>query len=1005
MPIEDDDGATLFPSAPYEVEDMGRAPDDHDAEGDDGEYDPRDFFRPIPFPLSSEAVEQREITIESYRTSTPFYRKGLLRSLRDSWLTPNAPLGLYEVRRAERRAVHAILGYQREYRLHTFDYPKRRPLFFSFPYEIQELKGVRYTPDAKGNLSITTFGGGREITERRLEEFHSLRNVVPSDAVIKRNFDRDRLRQLCFARFGDRLFKLRFKNPSATEYQSIETAEFQGVRARPMDPDSGRLREVREDPAVKVESFESCVELRSPHLEHPVSIRFRIAGDAGSLRLSIPKLPYRAALATDRAKIGAFYQIVEQALNEVLDQDYYAVEPIPATEAESVWEMPLFTGVDLTPFRSELGSDEARERFLGGLELADGGSSSFIRLRALDQMLVEDKTIAGVDVGLTSLLARDPRQVVRLLRWAQSSGLAQLAGRAAGVLFDHSNGLPADIVHEAHEDLFEWALQNEQDGWDLDCNSGEIRLRGMRFTLDDLRLDVLSQVLGKLLTVLHARLLRSGADKAADLRRLRWCTSVGRTLSPHSPELPSSLRLLAMKRVPRQVADGNELLEAPVADEAELDREVLRQFGLPLWPCLSVKREGDVILLENDGEGALTSGTMEPASKGGASIELAPGASLRIACPADATAITVRFPKFGVVHEVALDLADLVGVGEVSPPAPPLRAASARAKVIAQRREWRKVIDPDDLVIGGSPALLELFEQIHFANQADDPTHVLLLGESGAGKTHISELIHRSSERQAHSFRVATAGATGGDTTLQRGEWVGYGPGHGIQGIERSGREGHIGRAHEGTLFVDEFACLSSQLQEIFLPVLEGQQVQKVGGFNFVPDVRCVFATNANTDELVQRGALRGDLLARITIQIKIPPLRERRGDIPMIARRLVADGASISPRCMLALLRHDWPRNIRELANVLGTAMGRKRGLRSKQLEVEHLSLPSALVAGLPNRGACRAQLWREVFGIAQCEGWDRGAGLQRRVAEIMGVGESQVSRILRKLKLVRES
>src|SRR5262249_18834718 len=148
------------------------------------------------------------------------------------------------------------------------------------------------------------------------------------------------------------------------------------------------------------------------------------------------------------------------------------------------------------------------------------------------------------------------------------------------------------------------------------------------------------------------------------------------------------------------------------------------------------------------------------------------------------------------------------------------------------------------------------------------------------------------------------AGGGGGDINIQRGEWIGYGKGHGIQGIDKNGRPGHLMDANGGTLFIDEFDALSLDLQVCFLSVLEKRSIQKVGGESFTPDVRCIFATNADVEREVARRTLRRDLLDRISFRIAIPPLRERRGDILLLAKHFAADH-EIRDRCLIALLRY----------------------------------------------------------------------------------------------------
>lgn len=202
---------------------------------------------------------------------------------------------------------------------------------------------------------------------------------------------------------------------------------------------------------------------------------------------------------------------------------------------------------------------------------------------------------------------------------------------------------------------------------------------------------------------------------------------------------------------------------------------------------------------------------------------------------------------------------------------------------------------------------------------------MLLLGQPGVGKTHIAKLLHQSSGRTLQTFKVVNAGGGGGgDINIQRGEWIGYGKGHGIQGIDKNGRPGHLMHAEGGTLFIDEFAALSLDLQVIFLSVLEKRSIEKIGGESFSPDVRCIFATNADVEVEVARGALRRDLLDRIPVKITIPPLRERLGDLLLLAKHFAADHA-ITERCLIALLRHQWPGNVRELQNKMLAAKAKQ--------------------------------------------------------------------------------
>jgi transcriptional regulator with PAS, ATPase and Fis domain len=249
---------------------------------------------------------------------------------------------------------------------------------------------------------------------------------------------------------------------------------------------------------------------------------------------------------------------------------------------------------------------------------------------------------------------------------------------------------------------------------------------------------------------------------------------------------------------------------------------------------------------------------------------------------------------------------------------------------------------------------------------------------------------------------VVNAGGGGGDINIQRGEWIGYGRGHGLQAIDRNGRPGHLMNAVGGTLFIDEFAALSHDLQVIFLSVLEKRSIEKVGGESFIPDVRCIFATNSDVEQEVDRGALRRDLLDRISVVIRIPTLRERRDDILLLAKHFSEDH-KLSDRCLVALLRYDWPGNIRELLNKVAAAKARAVSDGKNTMELEHFDLPGEILSAVQglDDDSCRRELWTLAHQTARNEGFETGTGLIRRVAGIMRFSEAHASRMLQKLGL----
>jgi DNA-binding NtrC family response regulator len=198
----------------------------------------------------------------------------------------------------------------------------------------------------------------------------------------------------------------------------------------------------------------------------------------------------------------------------------------------------------------------------------------------------------------------------------------------------------------------------------------------------------------------------------------------------------------------------------------------------------------------------------------------------------------------------------------------------------------------------------------------------VIAGETGTGKDIVARLIHRRSGRTGPFVAVNCGGFTEG---LLASELFGHVRGAFTGAI--SEQQGLFRAAHGGTLFLDEAGDIPLSLQPTLLRVLESWHVRPVGSPREVPvDVRVVAASNQEIVSLVRRGLFRADLYARLSQWIiRIPPLRERREDIPALTRALLAEfgaaGRTLTPDLEEALLVHPWPLNVRGLANVLGIA------------------------------------------------------------------------------------
>ena len=199
---------------------------------------------------------------------------------------------------------------------------------------------------------------------------------------------------------------------------------------------------------------------------------------------------------------------------------------------------------------------------------------------------------------------------------------------------------------------------------------------------------------------------------------------------------------------------------------------------------------------------------------------------------------------------------------------------------------------------------------------------VLLLGESGTGKELAARAIHDAGPRSGHAFVALNCGAIA--QNLFEAELFGHEKGAFTGASDR--REGAFQRADRGTLFLDEVGELSDDAQTKLLRVLESGEVRRVGGAETTfPDVRVVAATNRDLTSDVQRGKFRSDLYFRLAVlAVRLPALRERREDIPLIAATVakrIHPEMQIEPEALAALKAHDWPGNARELRNVLTRA------------------------------------------------------------------------------------
>jgi len=246
------------------------------------------------------------------------------------------------------------------------------------------------------------------------------------------------------------------------------------------------------------------------------------------------------------------------------------------------------------------------------------------------------------------------------------------------------------------------------------------------------------------------------------------------------------------------------------------------------------------------------------------------------------------------------------------------------------RRELRRLTGLDN-IIGQSPKMREIFDMIQTV--APQTSRVLITGESGTGKELVARAIHENSQRAQAPFITINCGAF--PETLLESELFGYMKGAFTGAAEN--RQGLFQAAHGGTLFMDEIGNMSLTMQVKLYRVLQEGKVRPVGSNEESDvDVRIIAATNKNFEKEIAEGRFREDLYYRLSvIPIQVPPLRERREDIPLLARHFLESFRkvmekpinAISPEAMRQLEFYDWPGNVRELENTMERAVALESG------------------------------------------------------------------------------
>jgi DNA-binding NtrC family response regulator len=322
-----------------------------------------------------------------------------------------------------------------------------------------------------------------------------------------------------------------------------------------------------------------------------------------------------------------------------------------------------------------------------------------------------------------------------------------------------------------------------------------------------------------------------------------------------------------------------------------------------------------------------------------------------------------------------------------------------------------------DAIIGRSAPMEKLFEQMRMV--APTRSSVLIVGESGTGKELVAKALHQASPRAEQRFLAINCGAIPNE--ILESELFGHEKGAFTGAVGR--KIGKFEMAHNGTLFLDEISELYPELQVKLLRVLEERQVMRVGGGELIDvDFRLIAATNRDLEREVTEGRFREDLYYRLkVVTLRIPPLRERIADLPLLAEHFLKQFSSregkpemtLSKEALQALSAYHWPGNVRELRNLLESVAvfhpGGEIGVDDLPQDLQRLPSLSAAPAGpaatsagavehAPDGGPQRTMA--EIERQAILETLQRTEGKRTEAARLLGIGLRTLQRKLKEYK-----
>lgn len=320
-----------------------------------------------------------------------------------------------------------------------------------------------------------------------------------------------------------------------------------------------------------------------------------------------------------------------------------------------------------------------------------------------------------------------------------------------------------------------------------------------------------------------------------------------------------------------------------------------------------------------------------------------------------------------------------------------------------ENQELRAEINLEHNMVGGSPRMREVFEFIRRVAPTDST--VLIQGESGTGKELVAHAIHRNSVRAERPFVAINCAAIA--ATLLESELFGHEKGA-FTGASAQ-KKGKVEVAEGGTLFLDEISELAPELQAKLLRVLQEREFERLGGTRPIKlDIRLIAATNRSLPEAVKAGIFRNDLYYRLNVvALTMPPLRERREDIPSLADHFIAKASRkcktrakpLSAEARACLTAYDWPGNVRELENALERAL--VLGTTDTILPED---LPEVVLETGPEISAATAKYHGTIKDVRKqlvLQALQQAHGSYIEAAKVLGMHPNSLLRLIRNLDL----